>query len=52
MLEEGLIAELSDRQRPHEDDGRRRYHRLTAFGPSAAQAETTRLATVLRRVKA
>ena len=32
MLEEGLIVELSDRQRPDEDDERRRYYRLTAFG--------------------
>ena len=29
MLEEGLIVELSDRQRPDEDDERRRYYRIT-----------------------
>ena len=52
MLEEGLIVELSDRQRPEEDDERRRYYRLTAFGRSVAQAEATRLATLLRQAKA
>ena len=52
MLEEGLIVELSDRQRPDEDDERRRYYRLTAFGKSVAQAEATRLATLLRQAKA
>ena len=52
MLEEGLIVELSDRQRPDEDDERRRYYRLTAFGRSVAQAEATRLATLLRQAKA
>ena len=52
MLEEGLIVELSDRQRPDEDDERRRYYRLTAFGRLVAQAEATRLATLLRQAKA
>jgi DNA-binding PadR family transcriptional regulator len=52
MLEDGLIVELSDRQRPDEDDERRRYYRLTAFGRSVAQAEATRLATLLRQAKA
>ena len=52
MLEEGLIVELSDRQRPDEDDERRRYYRLTAFGRAVAQAEATRLATLLRQAKA
>jgi DNA-binding PadR family transcriptional regulator len=52
MLEAGLIAELSDRQRPDEDDERRRYYRLTAFGRAVAQAEATRLTTLLRQAKA
>lgn len=52
MLEEGLIVELNERQRPDEDDERRRYYRITAFGRSVAQAEATRLATVLRQAKA
>ena len=52
MLEEGLIVELTDRQRPGEDDERRRYYRLTPFGRSVAQVEATRLTTLLRQAKA
>jgi DNA-binding PadR family transcriptional regulator len=52
MLEEGLIVELNDRQRPNDDDERRRYYRITPFGRSVAQAEFTRLATLLRQAKA
>lgn len=52
MLEEGLIVELGDRERPDEDDERRRYYRITAFGRSVAQAEAARLATLLRQAKA
>jgi DNA-binding PadR family transcriptional regulator len=52
MLEEGLIFELDDRQRPDEDDERRRYYRITPFGRSVAQAEAERLATLLRQAKA
>ena len=47
----GLIVELSDRQRPDEDDERRRYYRLTAFGRAVAQAEATQLATLLRQAR-
>ena len=43
MLEEGLIVELSERQRPDEDDERRRYYRLTTRGISVARAEMGRL---------
>jgi DNA-binding PadR family transcriptional regulator len=52
MLDEGLIVELSHRQRPDEDDERRRYYRITAFGRAVAQAEAARLATLLRQAKA
>jgi DNA-binding PadR family transcriptional regulator len=52
MLEEDLIVELSDRQRPDEDDERRRYYRITPFGRSVAQAEAARLITLLRQAKA
>ena len=52
MLEEDLIVELSDRERPDEDDERRRYYRITAFGRSVAQAEAARLTTLLRQAKA
>jgi DNA-binding PadR family transcriptional regulator len=52
MLDDGLIDELSDRQRPEEDDERRRYYRITPFGRSVAQAEAARLTTLLRQAKA
>ena len=52
MLEEGLVVELTDRQRPDDDDERRRYYRLTAFGRSVAQAESARLAALLRQARA
>ncbi len=52
MLEQGLIIELNDRQRPDEDDERRRYYRITPFGRSVAQAEVARLSTLLRQAKA
>lgn len=52
MLDEGLIAELSERQRPDEDDERRRYYRITPFGRAVAQAEAARLSTLLRQARA
>ena len=52
MLEEGLVVEISERQRPDEDDERRRYYRITPFGRAVAQAEAARLATLLRQAKA
>jgi DNA-binding PadR family transcriptional regulator len=52
MLEDGLIVELGERQRPEEDDERRRYYRITAFGRAVAQAEATRLTALLRQAKA
>jgi DNA-binding PadR family transcriptional regulator len=42
MLEEGLIEER--RERPtRDDDERRRYYRITAFGLAVARAEARRL---------
>jgi DNA-binding PadR family transcriptional regulator len=52
MLDEGIIAELSERQRPDEDDERRRYYRITPFGRAVAQAEAARLSTLLRQARA
>src|ERR687897_425281 len=52
MLDEGLIIELSSRQRPEEDDERRRYYRITPFGRVVAQAEAARLAILLRQARA
>jgi DNA-binding PadR family transcriptional regulator len=52
MLEDGLIVEVSGRERPREDDERRRYYRITPLGRAAAQAEASRLTTLLRQAKA
>jgi DNA-binding PadR family transcriptional regulator len=43
LLEQGLLEELDERPDPEEDDERRRYYRLTAFGRAVARAETARL---------
>jgi DNA-binding PadR family transcriptional regulator len=53
MLEQGVIVELSDRERPRgpEDDERRRYYRLTAFGRKVARAEAARLAASLEQAR-
>jgi DNA-binding PadR family transcriptional regulator len=52
LLEDGLIVEVSRRPKPEEDDERRRYYRITPFGRSVAQAEATRLTTLLRQARA
>jgi DNA-binding PadR family transcriptional regulator len=52
MLDDGLVVELGERQRPDRDDERRRYYRITPFGRAVAQAEARRLATLLRQAKA
>lgn len=54
MLEQGYVAELSMRERPpkDEDDARRRYYRLTAFGRAVAEAETKRITDLLRLARA
>lgn len=49
LLKQGLVEESSRRSR--DDDPRRRYYRLTAFGRSILQAEITRLEGVLREAK-
>lgn len=53
MLEQGMIVELSDRERPRgpEDDERRRYYRLTPFGRKVARAEAARLADSLEQAR-
>jgi DNA-binding PadR family transcriptional regulator len=43
LLDQGLIQELDERPDPEDDDERRRYYRLTAFGRAVARAETARL---------
>jgi DNA-binding PadR family transcriptional regulator len=54
MLEQGLIAELSTRERPSPelDDERRRYYRLTALGTAVARAEARRLSALVKLAKA
>jgi DNA-binding PadR family transcriptional regulator len=53
MLEQGVIVELSSRERPggSEDDERRRYYRLTPFGRKVAKAEAARLAASLEQAR-
>ncbi len=46
MLEQGLIVETRDR--PEQDDERRRYYRITAFGEAVARAEARRLAQLVK----
>ena len=52
MLEQGLIEELRKRPAPEDDDERRRYYRITAFGASAARAEAKRLAELVKMARA
>lgn len=54
LLEDGLIVELRETKRPtkSEDDGRRRYYRLTPSGRRAAQAEVARLNELLEQARA
>ncbi len=45
LLEEGLISEVREKQRPKTlaEDSRRRYYQLTALGRKAASAEVKRM---------
>ena len=54
LLEEGLIVELKESQRPAKglDDERRRYYRLTPLGRKAAMAEVKRMAELLEQARA
>jgi DNA-binding PadR family transcriptional regulator len=52
MLEQGLIAEVRQRPAPPNDDERRRYYRITAFGTAVAKAEARRLADMLKLARA
>jgi DNA-binding PadR family transcriptional regulator len=52
MLEDGLIVELEERPDPDEDDERRRYYRITAFGRAVARAEADRLAGLVKLARA
>jgi DNA-binding PadR family transcriptional regulator len=53
MLEQGLIVELRESERPEtDDDERRRYYRLTTFGRRVARAEAERLSQLLDHARA
>ena len=52
MLEQGLIVESRQRPAPEYDDERRRYYRITPFGTAVAQAETRRLAQLVKMARA
>lgn len=51
MVEQGLLSEVSRRASRQEDE-RRRYYRVTAFGTAVARAEMRRLAQLLRLARA
>jgi DNA-binding PadR family transcriptional regulator len=52
LLEDGLIEESEERPDPQMDDSRRRYYRLTRLGGRVLQAETDRLAGLVRAARA
>jgi DNA-binding PadR family transcriptional regulator len=52
MLEQGLIAETSERPAPELDDERRRYYRITPFGRAVARAEVERLSQLVKLARA
>ena len=47
LLAEGMIVESSERPAPAQDDSRRRYYRLTAWGREVAVAEAERMEKLL-----
>ncbi|MGH9346766.1 MAG: PadR family transcriptional regulator [Vicinamibacterales bacterium] len=51
LLEQRLIEESDERPVEDEDDERRRYYRLTAFGREVANAEARRLAALVRMAR-
>ena len=51
MLEQGLVVELGERERPTSDDERRRYYRLTPFGRRVVRAEAARMAELLDQAR-
>jgi DNA-binding PadR family transcriptional regulator len=53
MLEQGLIVELREKDRPdaRNDDERRRYYQLTPFGRKVAKAEAARLSEMVEQAR-
>lgn len=52
MQDQGLIVESKRGTGARQDDERRRYYRLTAFGAHVARAESTRLAQLVKLARA
>ena len=52
LLEQNLIVERHQRPKPEDDDERRRYYRITAFGTEVARAEARRLAGLVKLARA
>jgi DNA-binding PadR family transcriptional regulator len=52
MLEQGLLVEPRQRPVPELDDERRRYYRITPFGRAVAEAESQRMAQLVRMARA
>lgn len=52
MQEQGLIVESRERPDPEDDDERRRYYAITAFGEAVARAEARRLSRMLELARA
>jgi len=51
MLDQGLIVEPRERPLPELDDERRRYYRITPFGREVAEAESRRMAQLIRMAR-
>jgi DNA-binding PadR family transcriptional regulator len=51
MLEQGLLVEPRERPLPELDDERRRYYRITPFGRIVAEAESRRMAQLVRMAR-
>jgi len=52
MLEQGWLAEISERPAPDLDDERRRYYRITKQGRAVARAEAKRLTELVKLARA
>jgi len=52
FVQDGVIAESSERPDPALDDERRRYYRLTPFGREVAKAEAERMQATLQMARA
>ena len=52
MIEQGLVRETDTRPAAKDDDERRRYYRLTAFGGAVARAEADRLSALVKLARA